>query len=311
MRVPPAIYDVVARVGKMLTRRAWPLHCNEEITPFFIVGAGRSGTTLLRRILVASKQVHIPPETYVLSQIIEHYRRNAYLAWPTLVNQCMALFALHPEFDTFKISVRPLLPELLALPENERSLARMLDMFYCYHAEQTGVTCSRWGDKTPVNTFALDDIYAVFPKAKFIHLLRDGVDVVHSCMQQGLVPELEDAANRWKKALYAVDAFSEKHPNACRALRYEQLVQSSAASMEALCIWLNLEYKRGMIEDCGHMQSLGDMAYAHYESSKQAVSKKYIGTGRRNLNHEQKQKLQILIGQELLRLGYPKADEDE
>ena len=310
MIVFSACYDVLARLGKILTRKAYPLHCNEDISPFFIVGAGRSGTTLLRRILVASVQVHIPPETYVLSQVIEHYRRNAYLEWPTLVGQCMALFELHPEFDTFQITLRPLLPKLYALSEHERSLAKMLDMFYHFHAEQLDVACERWGDKTPINTFALDDIYAVFPKAKFIHLLRDGIDVVQSCMQRGLVPELPDAAARWKKALYAVDVFSAKHPYACQEVRYEALVQHTDERMVALCGWLGIAYKSSMIDERGHMQSLGDMAYEHYESSLQAVSEKYVGAGRRSLSIQQKEQLHTLIGADLRRLGYPKAGED-
>ncbi|MDQ6990585.1 MAG: sulfotransferase [Mariprofundaceae bacterium] len=305
-----ALYDVGARFGKIVMRRAWPLHCNENISPFFIVGAGRSGTTLLRRMLVASEQVHIPPETYVLSQVIEHYRRNTYLEWPTLVNQCMAMFELHPEFETFHITLRPLLPKLYALPENERSLAKMLDMFYCFHAEQTGISCSRWGDKTPMNTFVMDDIYAVFPRAKFIHLLRDGVDVVQSCMKRGLIPKLSDAASRWKEAFYAVEDFTMRHPAACRELRYEQLVSEVEVSMQTLCDWLDIAYQSKMLT-AGDVKALGDMDYTHYESSLKAVSEQYIGTGRRDLNDQQKQQLQAMIGQELLRLGYPKAYGDK
>ena len=34
--------------------------------PFFVVGAGRSGTTLLRLILAGHSRLHIPPETWFL-----------------------------------------------------------------------------------------------------------------------------------------------------------------------------------------------------------------------------------------------------
>ena len=306
-----ALYDVGARLGKVLTRRGWPLHCNEQIEPFFIIGAGRSGTTLLRRMLVASEQVHIPPETYVLAQVIEYYRRNAYQDWESLVLQCLALFELHPEFHTFHISLRPLLPRLYSLPEQERSLARMLDMFYRFHAEQISMACSRWGDKTPVNTFALDAIYEVFPRAQFIHLLRDGVDVVHSCMKRGLVPRLEDAAARWQRALHEVQRFAQKQPQACRELRYEALVQQPDIEMSALCEWLGIDYHHSMLDERGHTAELGDMDYAHYASSLKALSCNYIGAGRRELKHEELQKLEHLIGPALQTLGYPKASGED
>ena len=306
-----AWHDLVVRLGKILTRKAHPLHQNENISPFFIVGAGRSGTTLLRRILVASKQVHIPPETYVLAQVIEYYRRNAYQDWESLVLHCMALFEMHPEFDTFQITLRPLLPKLHALPETERSLAKMLDMFYRYHAEQTGVVCERWGDKTPINTFALDDIYAVFPQAKFIHLLRDGVDVVHSCVQRGLVANLKGAALRWQHALKAVECFREKHKEACLDVRYEALVSQPDDIVQALCDWLEVDYKPSMIDESGHAAALGDMDYTHYQSSLEKVSSKHIGQGRKALALQDQHELQVLIGKDLQRLGYAPANENK
>lgn len=303
--------DAAARLGKILTRKPYPLHRNENISPFFIIGAGRSGTTLLRRILVASEQVHIPPETYVLAQVIEYYRRNAYQDWGSLVLQCLALFELHPEFDTFQITLRPLLPKLYALPEEERSLARMLDMLYHYHAEKMGVKCERWGDKTPINTFALDDIHAVFPQAKFIHLLRDGVDVVSSCIQRGLVPNLNDAACRWQQALKAVECFREGYNEGCLDVRYESLVSQPDHTVHSLCTWLNLTYSPRMIDEIGHASVLGDMDYEHYQSSLEKVSSKYIGQGRKVLALQDRQQLQTLIGKDLQRLGYGRADKGE
>lgn len=311
MQVLSPLYDIVARLGKVVTRRAWPLHCHEDIKPFFIVGSGRSGTTLLRRMLVASEQVHIPPETYVLSQVIEHYRRNTYLDWPSLVNQCMALFELHPEFGTFQITLRPLLPKLHALPEAERSLARILDMFYRFHARQTGVKCDCWGDKTPSNVHALDDIYAVFPKAHFIHLLRDGVDVVHSCVERGMIPDWRDAATHWRDAIHAFADFEKKQPQACYVLRYENMVKQPEAEIQSVCSLLNIEFSPQMIDRRDHVEKMGDMAYQHYESTLEAVSSQYIGTGRRRLTIQEKQLLQSIIGEELVCLGYPEADEDE
>jgi len=309
MGLASACYDVAARIGKILTRKAYPLHCNEDIAPFFIIGAGRSGTTLLRRILVASEQVHIPPETYVLAQVIEYYRRNAYQDWKSLVQHCMALFELHPEFDTFQITLRPLLPKLYALPEHERSLAKMLDMFYRFHAEKVGVDCQRWGDKTPINTFALNDLYAVFPKAKFIHLLRDGVDVVHSCMRRGLIPDWRDAAQRWQQALYAVNQFEKHHGRACRELRYELLVQEPDKAVSELCDWLNISYDADMIDDHEAAKVWGDADYAHYASTLEEVSYKYIGQGRKLLSMEELQRLQDLIGGDLKCIGYAKVNE--
>jgi len=300
-----AWHDMAARLGKILTRKPYPLHRNENISPFFIIGAGRSGTTLLRRILVASKQVHIPPETYVLSQVIEHYRRNAYLEWPTLVKQCMALFELHPEFETFQISLRPLLPDLLALPEAERSLAKILDMFYRYHAGKTGMNCERWGDKTPINTLVLDDIYAVFPKAKFIHLARDGVDVVYSYMSTGLIPNIELGAERWCDAVKLARDFSVKHADVCMEMRYETLICDAADEVKRICTFLEIDFDISMIEQRGHVSGMGDMQhYAHYQHANDVISSQYMGKGRNKLSAEDLQSMAKVMNARLQEMGY-------
>ncbi len=300
-----AWYDVLARLGKILIRKPYPLHRNEDISPFFIVGAGRSGTTLLRRILVASKQVHIPPETYVLAQVIEYYRRNAYQDWASLVQHCMALFELHPEFETFQISLRSLLPKLYALPENERSLAKMLDMFYRFHADKTGEHCKRWGDKTPINTFALDDIYAVFPKAKFIHLLRDGVDVVHSYVSTELISSIILAAERWRNAVRLAHYFSVKHANVCIELRYESLSCDTQTEMKRVCMFLDIRYNEAMINQLEHTSVMGDMKqYEHYQHANEAISSQYMGKGRKALAEEELQCIRKVMRRTLKEMGY-------
>jgi len=304
--IKAALYDVLTRLGKVLLRKHYPLHRNENVSPFFIIGSGRSGTTLLRRILLASGQVHIPPETYVLAQVIEYYRRNAYQDWESLVLHCMALFEMHPEFETFQISLRALLPKLYALPETERSLAKMLDVFYRYHAEQTGVVCERWGDKTPINTFALDDIYAVFPQAKFIHLLRDGIDVAHSYVSTGLITDLELASVRWRDSVQLADDFVKKYPDACIEIRYELLSCQPENEMRRICAFLGINFDVDMINQQEHTLEMGDMQkYQHYKHANEMVSSKYLGKGRKSLSSEDMQHLQKLIGKALIKHGYP------
>ncbi|MEO9188434.1 MAG: sulfotransferase, partial [Acetobacteraceae bacterium] len=40
--------------------------------PFFIVGCGRSGTTLLRLVLSGHSRIEIPPETWFLLALVAH-----------------------------------------------------------------------------------------------------------------------------------------------------------------------------------------------------------------------------------------------
>ena len=49
--------ETLSKIKSLLTGERYPLHRFEPYRPFFIVGSGRSGSTLLRRILQAGPQV--------------------------------------------------------------------------------------------------------------------------------------------------------------------------------------------------------------------------------------------------------------
>jgi hypothetical protein len=54
--------------------RAIKVHRNEGGQPpfLFIAGAGRSGNTLLRRMMMERLSIYMPPETYVLSRLADY-----------------------------------------------------------------------------------------------------------------------------------------------------------------------------------------------------------------------------------------------
>lgn len=299
------IYDILSRAVRMITRRAYRLHRNEGHRPFFIVGAGRSGNTLLRRILQASRDVHIPAETFVLGHAIRLFLRNRHMPWDHLVRLIMGLFEFHREFDKFEISLRPLVNRLMDTPADSRSLALVLDAFYRYHGEQTHQTFVRWGDKTPYNTYSLDLILAVFPDARFVHMLRDGPDSVYSYVNAGLQPDLVSAARRWKTSVRAVEAFARRHPARCLEVRYEHLVDNPAAVSEHVCEFLDVHYEPRMVEQLEHVDTMGDVTrFKHLRNVANPISTTSVGRGRRELGATEKLKIQTIIGKELERLGY-------
>ena len=58
--------------------------------PFFIVGSGRSGSTLLRLILASHSRICIPPETWFLVPLLDKYdsvMRSVYSAVASLNRQ--------------------------------------------------------------------------------------------------------------------------------------------------------------------------------------------------------------------------------
>jgi len=301
--------DKLARIKQLVVSSGYPLHHNEGFRPFFIVGSGRCGTTLLRRILQASPQVHIPPETYMLGPSIRFFRNHPDMPWRHLVTTVLGMFEFNKKFYRFGISLRPVAQQIWTLPDAQRSLARVLDAVFRYHGEQTGQVFDRWGDKTPMNFQALEPILATFPDARFVHLIRDGADVVHSMVHSGLGYDLMAAAERWKVAIDTIQEFGREHPSICHEIRYETLVADPASTVTGLCQFLDLDYHEAMIVSLAHQQKMKDLEnHDHHVNVFRPITTASIGRGRRALSTEDCRRLQPLIGPDLVRLGYRALD---
>ncbi|MDQ7058492.1 MAG: sulfotransferase [Ghiorsea sp.] len=299
------LYDMVARLKRLLLDKSYPLSSQLAQQPFFIMGSGRCGSTLLRRMLEANPDIHIPPESYVLGEVGRLFMRNRQMDWHHLVNLVLSTFEYQHEFDKFNIDMRGLVHQLWQLPEHQRSLAEILDALYRYHGKQTGQSFTLWGDKTPKNTFELDMLIRIFPQAKFVHLLRDGVDVAASFVSRGLMDNMLSAAKHWQTSVLISREFMQQYPEQCIEVRYEDLVATPEQALKRLSDFLGLTFHADMVESLKHTQNMGDLnAYAHYEKVLEPVSTRNIGLGRSSLSEQDKLMLQQHIGKTLSHMGY-------
>lgn len=300
------IKDFLLRIKIAQPLGGYPLNRNEFIKSFFIIGSGRCGTTLLRKILFSHPDICIPPETYVLHKCIKLYRVHNNLQWNNLVNLVLSTLEYHPKFTAFDLSLRPLAEELIHRDDSERSLALILDRFYHFYADEKEISCVLWGDKTPKNTLHLGLIDSVFPDAKYIHLIRHGADVVHSYLTTGLRTDLIYTAKQWEKAVRLAQTFGAKHPAQYFEVRYENLVNAPEKITRDICDFLDIEYLDEMIQDSEMInKKMGDVPmYKHFSSVMNPITTETIGKGIRSLSNQQIETLRETIGSCLEDLGY-------
>lgn len=299
------VYDEMVRLWQACPLCAVPLRGRDRYRPFFIVGCVRSGTTLLRRVLEASPVLHIPPETYALGSIIKVFRQNRGIRWHNLVDLVLARLAFHPEFHTFEMSLGRAERILLETPRDRRSLACILNAFYVGHAREMGKECERWGDKTPFNVFHLERIRSVFPDAQFVHLVRNGVDVVASCLRAGVYEDVDRAAKRWVTSVRLGRRFVRRHPSQCLTVRYEDLVGDPDPVVSQIFKFLDVRFDADMLGDRLHVNSMGDVPkYDYHSRIREPIDAKSVGKGYRDLSPELIEQVERLIGPELVRLGY-------
>jgi protein-tyrosine sulfotransferase len=282
-----------------------PLHRSEEVAPFFIVGPGRCGSTLLRRVLQSNSAVHIPPEIFQFKKTVLRFQRyRRLLDWEDLSQLILWPLVWHSEFDDEFFKHLPVLQKKIQqLPVSERSLARLIDMLYRYHGKRIGAEFERWGDKTPLNVNWMGEIVAVFPNARFVFMLRDGTDVVHSHMD-ALGNSLRGAARTWKKSLELWQDFRQHYPGQCRVMRYEEFVRDPESEIRRLCDFLELDFSSSMVKaDRG--DKLSDLQRIdHHRRALKPITEDRVGVGHRSLSSAEKKNLKKIIGEEMKNWGY-------
>ena len=193
--------------------------------PVFIVGCGRSGTTLLRLMLNALPDLAIPLE----SQFIYHIaRRRARGFWPATLNgaadceRFVTFLERHPTMRYWEISFEALRDRLNRLPE--RSHAAVFRAVFIEFMEREGK--KQWGDKTPMHVQYMLLLDQLLPGAKYVHVIRDGRDVASSLLTRSWGPKyLWHAGWYWKwLVLSGMVAGRILAPDRYREVRYEDLV---------------------------------------------------------------------------------------
>jgi hypothetical protein len=274
----------------------------------FIVGAGRSGTTLLRMILDAHPELAIPPETHFIPALKDTWERA-----PQPRDAVIRALLHHQRWADFGIRADEFRARIDATSAS--TLGDVLRDFYSAYAEHHGKP--RWGDKTPAYVLAMPAIAELLAEARFIHVIRDGRDVALSVRPLWFGPDtIETAAVWWKER---VDAGQRAGATlAYVEVRYETLVGNVRRELKRLCRFLELDFRDEMLT--GHPRA-GDRLSEERGLASQGVSAELraqihqrvslppdsvrVGRWRTEMTSSERRRFEALAGDTLERLGYP------
>ena len=200
----------------------------------FIVGAPRSGTTLLRLMLDSHEVLAIPPETHFLGDIFAANESRE------ITPKTMLSLIVHSRrWNDFGIAKEVLQDHLYSC--NPFSLSAGVETFYCLYASKFGK--SQWGDKTPEYGHLVDKILDGFPGSKIIHVIRDGRDVYLSLRSTwfGQKWRVKQHAAYWKEYISFVDQYRSARDRHL-SIRYEDLVLNPSATLRSICAFAGLDY---------------------------------------------------------------------
>lgn len=217
---------------------------DSTVAPFFIVGSGRSGSTLLRLMLASHSRIAIPSETWYLIALLEEFPFDRVLQ----ENETAAAVAMMTNHFTWP-DIRLGAAEFRSRAANlsRVRLRDLVEIVYRWHMEVDGK--SRWGDKTPAYIEIVPALAAMFGDAKFIHLIRDGRDVAKSFQRQGWYgPWMRGYVREWLRAVEFDRKLSKTLLNErILRVRYEDLVLHPEATLRRICAFIDEKFEDQML----------------------------------------------------------------
>ena len=169
--------------------------------PFFIVSAPRSGSTLLRLMLDAHPNLAVPPPDWLFDLVYPYLYSYGDLRKPANLLALAADMLATPTIKKWPAKPAP--------DESGRSYVRTDIRRSVCSAARSDTPASRekprWGEKTPRNSFWVDEISALCPDAQFIHIVRDGRDQAIDISDSLLWPySVYSGALLWQRYVVAV-----------------------------------------------------------------------------------------------------------
>ena len=218
-----------------------------ELPVLIIVGKGRSGTTMLQAMLDAHPNLQAPFEARFFLLFRKRYRGRNTVWDEAAVDRLLEDLSLDPKIRLFWDLDEVLLRKLLLGLPAPNDISDLLRAIYLsavspFPKEEIALLC----DKNPIHTFYLEELLALFPKAKCLHLVRDYRANVNSVRKYAPQIDPRHVARKWKHMNELVEAQKAQFPDRFHTLRYEDLIEDPAGHLEAICKFAGLPYHANM-----------------------------------------------------------------
>lgn len=227
----------------------------------FVVGCPRSGTTLLQGLIGGHPRIRAFPESHFFARMTGRPDDEADRHVDDFLRSCGI------EVGTEPAGTRPV----------DRLIAAL-------DAAALKVGAEMWSEKTPRHLHHIEDIEAAVPSPRFVHILRDGADVVASLHRVthefpehwgGKPRSIGRCIRRWQ---FDVDvSLGYLGHRLHHFVRYERLIDRTERVLESLCDFLGIDMDARMLTP---QQDVVSAISGAHETWKARASEPVGGTSR-------------------------------
>lgn len=268
--------------------------------PVFLAGIERSGTSLMYALLASHPDIAMTRRTNLWTFF---YNQYGDLSQPANLERCLTammhykrLLVLQPDLDRLRREFW----------QGEPTYARLFALLEEHHAERLGKP--RWGDKSLNTERYVDAIFAAYPSAKMIHMIRDPRDRYASARSRWKTMKGKVGAGTamWLASVGRAKRNQQRYPDRYEIVRYETLASQPEETLREVCAFLNEAYTPAMLTmegAPGHRDKGGNSSYGRRDGNR--ISTGSIGRFRQVMSRREIAFMQAYARQDMIAYGYP------
>jgi hypothetical protein len=280
-----------------------------KIPFFFIIGRPRSGTSLLRMLLDAHPQVSIPFECPMILDLWPKYGQLKTWSTNTKNEFCEDVVQVR-KFAMWQLSAKHVREILEPLPENMDFNALISHLYQHFPSVFPKDKTHILGDKNPIYSLYLPQLFQLFPEARFIYLNRDFRD--HALSMQKHQMGSASLFNIGFKWAYAYRCFKELQQQAADRflyIRYEDFVESPEEHYQQLCRFLQIDYEPEALSFYQYKNEFEkrfseDLINKHHSNLFRPINASSVYKWKEVMSAKDRDKLNFAVGSLALEAGY-------
>lgn len=217
---------------------------NDEVVPVFIMGAPRSGTTLLASLIASHSSMVALPEMHYIFELMDIELRFGVISLEKKIS------ILKDDFHFCSMGLFDNLDELRAFLEYRDAKEIILDVIKLYSDRYLKKEFRFWVEHTPHSHRSIEAIRYYFPAAIFISSVRDPRAVIASTLKEPWgFKDVVTGAQSWNSNVS--DVADKKSIYDIHIIRYEDLVAHVDDQLKGICDKLGVSYSDVMINNDG------------------------------------------------------------
>ena len=216
---------------------------SSEVTPnpVYVAGLERSGTSLLFALLASHPRLAMTRRTNLWTYFYDQFGD---LGVAENRDKCIDTMMRYKRLAVLEPDEERLRRDFLDGPP---TYARLFALLEQQHADRLGKP--RWGDKSLHTERYASPIFAAYPEARILHMMRDPRDRYASVLARwksrrggvgaGMAEWLDSAS-------HAITG-EQRYPDRYKVIRYEDLASEPESTLRAICEFIGEEYTDQML----------------------------------------------------------------